>query len=407
MKHRYKIKLLSGPLAGRQLLLPEGSFTIGGEDPDLDIALEDNGKAVLTVTEDGVALDTDSGCWIDGVPASPAPPLVPPGAVLDIGGLALILAEGDQEVPVCRVPQRRDSRRGAWSRGLAYACLVALLSGSAGAAIWVYASVQQGSATQDAVDWMDEWRAKARQQGIQLVREGGALPTLEGTCKASAERKALLQTLRAHDIAFRDNTLCQDELVRNVQAALALHGFGDAVVRPGETLGSVTIAGRIHADARWQKTVAMLSTMRGLAHWSVHDPVTASVKNLIDMLRGSGLIGKLSVAREKGMVLVTGVLDDGARRTLEAVLQAFADGHPDGPKTIFQNIPTTSIQAGIFPSPIVSFGGSGELTFLDLANGTRLKVGSRLPSGHVIAGIDRSGIDLERDGELMHLPLEL
>jgi type III secretion protein D len=407
MKHRYKIKLLSGPLAGRQLLLPEGSFTIGGDDPDLDIALEDNGKAVLTVTEDGVALHTDTGCWIDGVPAKPAPPKVPPGAVVDIGGLALILAEGDQDVPVRRVPARRDGRRGSWSTGLAYACLITLLSGSAGAAIWVYGAMRQGATTEGAADWMDDWRARARQQGLRLVKETGSLPTLEGTCKASVERKVLLQTLREHDVMFRDNSLCQDELVRNVQAALALHGFGDAVVRPGETLGSVTIAGRIHADARWQKTVAMLSTMHGLTKWAVHDPVTASVKTLIDMLRGSGLIGKLSVARERGMVLITGVLDDGSRRTLEAVLQAFADTHPEGPKTIFQNIPTTSIQAGIFPSPIVSFGGSGDLTFLDLANGTRLKVGSRLPSGHVIAGIDRNGIDLERDGELMHLPLEL
>lgn len=407
MKHRYKIKLLSGPLAGRQLLLPEGSFTIGGDDPDLDIALEDNGKAVLTVTEQGVALDTDTGIWIDGVPAKPAPPMVPPGPVLDIGGLALILAEGDQDVPLRKVPERRDARRASWSTGLAYACLVALLAGSAGAAIWVYGAVQQDAAPDGMADWMDNWRARARQQGIQLVREGGGMPTVEGTCKSSVERKALLQALREHDVMFRDNTLCQDELVRNVQAALALHGFGDAVVRPGDTVSSVTIAGRIHADARWQKTVTMLSSMKGLTHWSVHDPVTTSVKTLIDMLRGAALIGKLSVAREKGMVLVTGVLDEGSRRTLEGVLQAFADSHPDGPRTIFQNIPTTSIQAGIFPSPIVSFGGSGDLTFLDLANGTRLKVGSRLPSGHVIAGIDRNGIDLERDGELMHLPLEL
>jgi type III secretion protein D len=36
-----------------------------------------------------------------------------------------------------------------------------------------------------------------------------------------------------------------------------------------------------------------------------------------------------------------------------------------------------------------------------------VKVGSRLPAGYVIVGIDRNGIDLEREGELMHLPLEL
>src|SRR5437868_15214172 len=99
----------------------------------------------------------------------------------------------------------------------------------------------------------------------------------------------------------------------------------------------------------------MLSSMRGLQHWSVEDSASASVKALIDMLREAGLIGKLSVARDNGLILVTGVLDAGAQRGLASVMSAFNAAHPNAPKAIFQNIPTSSIQAGIFPSPIVSF----------------------------------------------------
>lgn len=50
MKYRYQIKILSGPLAGRRLRLPEGEFTIGGADPDLDAMLEGGGRAVLDCT---------------------------------------------------------------------------------------------------------------------------------------------------------------------------------------------------------------------------------------------------------------------------------------------------------------------------------------------------------------------
>lgn len=407
MKHRFQIKILNGPLAGRRLRLPEGEFAIGGKDPDLDAMLEGGAVAVLNSGEEGVRLTTEAPCWLEGKPWDPGEQPVPMGSVMDVGGLALIVGGADEALPDRAVPRRQDERPAQWPGMLAGGCLILLLAGSAGAAIWAYAALQRAEAVVDESDWLDDWKRRARQQGIEGQHLQDGTFRLDGVCLASADRTTLIEQLRHAGVNYRDDTLCQDELLRNVQAVLALNGFADARVRAGETLGSVVIQGSVQADGRWRHAVGMLATMRGLREWRLEDPVGQGVKQLIGLLRDAGLIGKVSVARERNLILITGVLDDGAQRALASVTQLFAHRFPDAPKLIFQNIPTRAIQSGLFPSPVVSFGGSGELAFIDLANGTRLKAGSRLPAGHVIVHLDRNGIDLEREGELMHLPLEL
>lgn len=407
MKHRYQIKILSGPLAGRRLRLPDGDFVIGGDDPDLAATLEGAAAATLVASEDGVLLRTNAPCWVDGRPQTPGEAPLPFGRVIDIGGLALMLGEGDRALPDLPVPARL--RGGGTQRAVAlrYGALVLLAAGSVGAGIFFYGVEQPAVEAVAVSDWLDGWKRQARKEGIEVNVHRDGPVELTGSCRDSTSRRALLEALREHAMPYRDSTLCQDELVRNVQAVLTMNGFPQAKVRSGETVGTVAIQGTIHADARWRRAVAMLSELRGLQGWTVEDPIGASVRALIDRLRDAGLIGRLSVAREKGFILITGVLDEGGRRLLSSVTTAFAQANPEAPRTIFQNIPTRAFQAGIFPSPIVSFGGSGEMTFLDLANGTRLKAGSRLPGGHVIVHLDRNGIDLEREGELVHLPLEL
>lgn len=407
MEHRFQIKILSGPLAGRRLRLPAGEFTIGGADPDLDASLEGGGRAVLHCTEDGVRLVTDAPCWLDGARWEPPAEPLPLRRVIDIGGLALMLGPADEPLPERQVPPRRDRGGRALPSVVAGACLVVLMAGSAGAAIWAYAALQSDEVPVDTREWLDDWRRRARQQGIESHAQGDGVLLLDGVCQESAARTALVEQLRRTNVRYRDDTLCQDELVRNVQAVLNLNGFADARARAGATPGTVVIQGSVHADARWRRAVSMLASMHGLKDWSVEDPVGRGVKALIAMLRDAGLIGKLSVAREKDLIVITGLLDQAAQRALSAVTHGFSRQYPDAPKTIFQNIPTRSMQSGLFPSPVVSFGGSGDLAFVDLANGTRLKTGSRLPAGYVIVHLDRNGIDLEREGELIHLPLEL
>ncbi|MBY4897889.1 type III secretion system inner membrane ring subunit SctD [Cupriavidus sp. AU9028] len=407
MKHRYQIKILNGPLAGRRLKLPEGDFVIGGDDPDLSATLEGGATATLTTAADGVRLRTAAPCWVDGKPEPLGEAPLPFGQVLDIGGLAVMVGEGDRPMPDATVPRRVRAEGTPRSASLRYGALVLLAAGSVGAGIWIYGAVQPPVEAVAAADWLDDWKRRARAEGVQVNAQRDGMLELSGSCRDSGSRRVLLESLREHAVPYRDNTQCQDELVRNVQAVLTMNGFAQAKVRSGDTIGTVAIQGTIHADARWRRAVAMLSELRGLQGWTVEDPIGASVRALIDRLRDAGLIGRLSVAREKGLILITGVLDEGGRRLLSSVTAAFAQANPEAPRTIFQNIPTRAFQAGIFPSPIVSFGGSGEMTFLDLANGTRLKAGSRLPGGHVIVHLDRNGIDLEREGELMHLPLEL
>lgn len=408
MKNRYKIKLLSGPLAGRQLFLPEGDFRIGGDDPDLDLTPEGGHTAVLTVTETGVALQTQARCWLDGKATAELPDVIPADVVVDVGGVVLMVGDAEHTFREASVPDRNDAiPPGRARRVLAAVSLIVVAAGAVGGGVWSYATLAAGTVQADPNAWRSGWEADAAREGLALKTRPDGLLELAGRCRSAGDRGKLTARLREHGVIFRDVTLCQDDLVRNVKALLLLHGFDEVRVTPDEAIGEVKIAGRILADARWQKAVAAMATLRGLDAWTVEDDTGESVKALIGMLRKTDLIGKLSVAREKGMILLTGVLDEGGKRALGSVLSAFSTQFPSAPRTVVQNIPTARIQADIFPAPVVSFGGRDELAFLDLANGTRVKNGSRLPTGYVIVGIDRNGIDLEREGELMHIPLEL
>jgi type III secretion protein D len=407
-KYRYKIKLLSSALAGRQILLPDGKFQIGGDDPDLAVALEGGHSAVLSVSESGVALATDARCWIDGLAIKEISAVLPSGTVVDIGGLGLVLGLAEDSLDQTTMPVRREMITSNLRRaGAAWAALMLTVSIGAGGVMWGYAKMHADYAEADPDAWMTQWQIDAHSVGVQFSRNADGLIELTGSCHASAERNKLVRQLRNRDIIFRDTTQCRDELLRNVQAVLKMHGFDDARVTAGESVGEVLITGRILSDARWRSAVATLATMRGLHQWSVQDVAAAQIRTLIDMLKGANLVGRLSVARENSLILITGIIDEGAQRSLTSVLEAFAQRFSDAPKVVFQNIHTSSLQAGIFTSPVVSFGGQGELAFLDLANGTRVKAGSRLPSGYTIINIDRNGIEFERDGEVMHLPLEL
>src|SRR5437868_3822906 len=170
MKHRYKFKLLTGPLAGRQLSLPEGDFTIGGSDPDLDVKLEGGHVAVLTVTETGVGLATQAACWVGGKAVVPPPDRVPMGVAIDIGGLVMVFGESDTTVPDMAAPARHDARRAAWSTRLIAVCLVLVVSGSAGGAMWVFGKVRSLVDTAAPDAWMEAWREQAQRQGLRLVR---------------------------------------------------------------------------------------------------------------------------------------------------------------------------------------------------------------------------------------------
>ena len=78
----------------------------------------------------------------------------------------------------------------------------------------------------------------------------------------------------------------------------------------------------------------------------------------------------------------------------------------DDPDITYQNI---TYAGGLYPkyipSPVASFGGDEQGSYLILVNGVRCSVGTRLPSGYVITELDGNGITLTRAGVIAHFPI--
>lgn len=402
MELKYKLAVLNGPFSGQQISLPAGETRIGGTDPDLAVTLENNGSATLVVDASGVRMITSAPCWIGGERVEP-PDRVPLETVIDLAGVALVFSEAAAARREFKVPARKAARRRAWGAlivmGLAACALVAP------ALAWMLSSPPVPVSDDRA--WLAARAAELAMDGVTVKQDGRGIVDISGQCVSSVRLGDLRRTLRARGIVYRDGTVCQDELARNVAAVLTLNGYQDVAVTSGAQPGTIDITGRIEADERWRRVTVMLSTMPGLRNWVVRNNENEAVKALIDRLRQANLVGYLSVERSSGVILVTGQLTAPERQVLDRVLDKFEQENRAAPRVLYQNIPLSAVQPGIFPAPIISFGGSGDLMFLELANGARLQVGSRLPSGYEISALDANGVDLVKDGQLIHFPLNL
>lgn len=408
MEKSYTLIVLNGPLARRSIRLPPGETRIGGEDPDLAVALEDAHTATLTVGTEGVRISTDASCWIDGAPAV-APDVAPLDRVIDLGGLAFVLRDSatDDVAPPCLiVPPRRKGRRA----GAALAVLitsVAVLGASSLAlerVFWAPATV--ASAARQA-DPLSDIRKRLAPEGIVLSEDERGVVNIRGQCMVSSRLAALRDALRESGFVYRDSVICQDDIVNSVTAILRMNGYDNANVESGTTYGTVDISGRIDADERWQRVAEMLSGTAGLQSWTVRDRSGGSVNDLISRLRAAGLIGKLSISRARNDILVTGLLDATDKAALTAVIAAFRRDYSGAARVVVQDIAAAPSLNRVFPSAVVSFGGRPPSMFIELADGARLTVGSRLPGGYAITGLDASGVDLSKDGEIAHFPLNL
>jgi type III secretion protein D len=408
MEKSYTLTVLNGPLARRRIRLPAGETRIGGADPDLAVTLEDAQSAILTVGAEGVRISSDAKCWIDGDQVS-VPENAPLDRVIDLGGLAFVLrdsADGDARSESLTVPSRKSGR----PVRAAIAILVASVAVFGGTAFALERLLTAPSVTVQADNpaaWLAGVQKRFAADGLVVKADDRGVVNITGQCMDSSRLGVLRDVLRERGVVYRDSVICQDDVVNSVSAALKMNGYEDATVTSGAEYGTVDIAGRIDADERWQRVAEMLSTTPGLKNWTVRDRGNGSIKDLIARLRAAGLVGKLSVSRARDDILVTGLLSAADKTGLDAVIAAFTRDNPGASRVVVQDIAAAASLNRVFPAPLVSFGGSQPAMFIELANGVRLMVGSRLPSGYEIVGLDVNGVDLSKDGELAHFPLNL
>ncbi len=275
---------------------------------------------------------------------------------------------------------------------------------------------------------LERYQESLSQAGLSTVkieRDKNGTVKLSGGCWDSNKFQPFLSRLLASGAAYQNQVLCQDDLQRSVAYVLQTHGYSHVRVVSGPHLGSVVIAGNIRADARWKEVTKQLNNLHGLAEWSVHNDAQESLTGLIVALRERGLLSKLSLSRQDDVLTVTGQLDDAQQTILQEVLQPYTTAssatleqsesitaakesikHRTPLRVIYQNIPALRQEPGIFPSPIVSLSGNKRTAALLLANGMIVQAGSALPSGYTITQLDEAGIELQKEGQFVHFPLE-
>jgi type III secretion protein D len=275
---------------------------------------------------------------------------------------------------------------------------------------------------------LERYQESLSQAGLSTVkieRDKNGTVKLSGGCWDSNKFQPFLSRLMASGTAYQNQVLCQDDLQRSVAYVLQTHGYSHVRVVSGSHLGSVVIAGNIRADARWKEVTKQLNNLHGLKEWSVHNDAQESLSGLIVALRERGLLSKLSLSRQDDVLTVTGQLDDAEQTILQEVLQPYTTAssatleqsesttaakesikHRTPLRVIYQNIPALRQEPGIFPSPIVSLSGNKRTAALLLANGMIVQAGSALPSGYTITQLDEAGIELQKEGQFVHFPLE-
>jgi len=413
----WKLVFQSGALAGQVLHLPAGELTVG-EQPGCDINFPlpaaRGDHCVLSVDEQGVTLrPLRIRCRIDGRRLKAEEIRLEAGQTVDLAGCEFILARVADEA--AGATERRPATlarpvtRGKrlWGVGLPCTIAAALVIGMLKAGPELRASAPQYLPF-NLESYQEALRLNPGLAQIQVVRAENGTLTLSGLCSHTSELAPFLARLTDARVAYCNQVVCADELQQGVAYLLQANGYRDARVNAGSSLGSVVIAGNIHADKRWAMVSQQLNQMPGLQSWVVSNDTDFAITELVDVLRERKLLAKLSVARQSCNILtVTGQLPVVRQQQLRQVLDEWQKQREDRVRVIYQDIPTSKLQLSIFPAAVTGFSGNHKTAFLQLANGMKVQIGSMLPSGYVVTKLEEGGVELRKEGQLLHLPLDL
>jgi len=410
MGYLYKLMLLNGPLSGREIQLREGVITFGLQDADVLLPLEGEHQELrLTVQDETILITPHTGAWIEESWVSSITEL-PIGKPVGILGVAMIVGRNEDDLSTFsdwKIPVASEQKI-MWLSWPVRMLLGVLILSSVVAFGGGASLTGQGPEKKFNIQsWVAEYTRQHRSfSEVSFVWLSDGSLDMEGWCQREGEFKPLVAMLRRQQVAFHNNVICQDRLLSNVNYSLQLYGYERIQVEAGERHGEVVINGAIQDDSRWQQVERLLSTMPGLKNWKVLNQSDSEVAQLINQLRGTQLLGLLSIRRTNGRVVVSGKLNDKQAKRLSEALRGYMLKNPAAEAVTFQNIQAVGSDNGVLPAPIVSVGGNQQSPYLELSNGMRLQKGAELPSGYVVRNIDsENGVELSLHGQLVHIPL--
>ena len=401
MEASIKLLWLTGPMQGRELKLPSGDLSMGPSG-DIMVPIDQREVIYISVDEKGVTVKSKLDVWVSGKKANHEEYL-PLGQPIELSGVGFILGRGEQELTWQKLPPhltRKSSRLSniflLATSLIALATMVCVLMLPAkvepvfNPRLWLQSQLNMPALHQVDASWGPD-----------------GIVTLTGYCDNSTSMAKLKEGLKQHSIRFNVKTTCTDKLVGSVESVLSANGYQNVHVSPTRRMGEVRISGAIQSGEQWDKVTTELEQIQGLKHWQVANDIGGYVQKFIDALREHKLLNGVMVERRQESILVTGQINDNIRGQIYQVNKDLMTSTGQVVDVRFENIPIRDNLTRYLSGQIVSFGGNASHPFVELSNGSRLNMNSKLENGYVVSHIDLKGLDLSRDGEVIHIPFIL
>ncbi|EMH0063754.1 type III secretion system inner membrane ring subunit SctD [Providencia rettgeri] len=403
MKPLYKLKWLSGILAGRELALPLGEIRLGGETPDIALPLELNAETLLIVNEQGIRLSQPVPLWVDGLPWE-TNELLPQKRVIDLAGLVFIFGDIEQPLPTLAIPLRRNKNKThvvTLTIAIIFLFLVLL-------AIGISTDISpENEEPFDKVIWLEQQMKQPDHLGLQASFDNNGIIHLSGVSVSKNTIYQLQEQFAQFGFSFYNKSIDVSTLHNLVRQTLEMNGYHDIDITQGNSLDSVKIYGDIQFDNHWQQTQAQINQISLLKSWVVINDRSEEFKKTLHFLDSESLLEGLNISIENNKLLVSGKVPDKDLEKLNIIISDFNKSQKTRMKINYQNIPNKNIIDKFLPGKIISIGGNDEYIYLQLSNNIRLYKGSILPNGYKVYSLSMNTLMLIYKQNFLSIPINL
>ncbi|EMJ7522174.1 MULTISPECIES: type III secretion system inner membrane ring subunit SctD [Providencia] len=403
MKPLYKLKWLSGILAGRELALPLGEIRLGGETPDIALPLELNAETLLIVNEQGIRLSQPVPLWVDGLPWE-TNELLPQKRVIDLAGLVFIFGDIEQPLPTLAIPLRRNKNKThvvTLTIAIIFLFLVLL-------AIGISTDISpENEEPFDKVIWLEQQMKQPDHLGLQASFDNNGIIHLSGVSVSKNTIYQLQEQLAQFGFSFYNKSIDVSTLHNLVRQTLEMNGYHDIDITQGNSLDSVKIYGDIQFDNHWQQTQTQINQISLLKSWVVINDRSEEFKKTLHFLDSESLLEGLNISIENNKLLVSGKVPDKDLEKLNIIISDFNKSQKTRMKINYQNIPNKNIIDEFLPGKIISIGGNDEYIYLQLSNNMRLYKGSILPNGYKVYSLSMNTLMLIYKQNFLSIPINL
>lgn len=390
----FKLKLLNGALAGRELMLPAGTFTLGAGDCDLSVSLEHGQSATLEVTEEQVSLVSHTPCWVQGRRSPPG--LLPIGVAIDLAGVGFALGGVDEELKLSALPARR--------KPLQTLLPLLLLSVLAGVGLCWALYPAPAAEPPGPREWLPPL-LKQQLPGVVATWRTDQPLLLAGRCQDSQRLAGLVQQLERAGVRLVQEVVCNDQLQASVMTLLRSYGYTDVDVTI-DADGKASIDGQLVDNKQFDQLAQSLDQMPGLTGWHFSDRHADDLARMIERLQADGQLAGLSAVRSPHGWILSGQLTEKRVTELQPLLAALRTELQLMRPIRLVNVTQVVDSKDFLPAGIASLGGNQSAPYLELVNGMRLQVGSMVKKGMWIVDISPGGVSLSDTHQLVFVPLQ-